>query len=82
MHEFSEKIRQALNAKGANIPKMWGWVVKTSSRSYLNVRAAANRLGKNVDDIIADPTLKGTDINYNKNFTAWKDFIMQGLRWR
>ena len=24
-------------------------------------------------------TLKGTDINYNKNFTAWKDFIMQYL---
>ena len=78
MEKHSELTRQALNARGANIPKMWGYVVRQSHDQF-NVRAAANRLGKNVDDIIADPTLKGTDINYNKNFTAWKDFIMQYL---
>ena len=78
MEKHSELTRQALNARGANIPKMWGYVVRQSHDQF-NVRSAANRLGKNVDDIIADPTLKGTDINYNKNFTAWKDFIMQYL---
>ena len=78
MEKHSELTRQALNDRGANIPKMWGYVVRQSHDQF-NVRAAANRLGKNVDDIIADPTLKGTDINYNKNFTAWKDFIMQYL---
>ena len=78
MEKHSELTRQALNARGANIPKMWGYVVRQSHDQF-NVRAAANRLGKNVDDITADPKLKGTDINYNKNFTAWKNFIMQYL---
>ena len=78
MEKHSELTRQALNARGANIPKMWGYIVRQSHDQF-NVRAAANRLGKNVNDIIADPNLKGTDINYNKNFTAWKDFIMQYL---
>ena len=81
MEKHSELTRQALNARGANIPKMWGYVVRQSHDQF-NVRAAANRLGKNVDDIIADPTLKGTDINYNKNFTAWKNLCNAILRWR
>ena len=33
MEKHSELTRQALNARGANIPKMWGYVVKTISRS-------------------------------------------------
>ena len=78
MEKHSELTRQALNARGANIPKMWGYVVRQSHDQF-NVRAAANRLGKNLDEIKADPTLTGTDINYNKNYTAWKDFIMQYL---
>jgi len=78
MHEFSENLRQTLNAKGANIPKLWGWVVKHSNDMF-EVRSAANRLGLKLDDIKVDPSLKGTDINYNKNFTAWKNFAMQGL---
>ena len=78
MEKHSEIARQALNARGANIPKMWGYVVKQSYDQF-NVRAAANRLGKNLNEITADPNLKGTDINYNKNFTAWKNFIMQYL---
>ena len=78
MEKHSELTRQALNARGANIPKMWGYVVRQSHDQF-NVRAAANRLGKNLDEIKADPNLKGTDINYNKNFTAWKNFIMQYL---
>ena len=78
MEKHSELTRQALNARGANIPKMWGYVVRQSHDQF-NVRAAANRLGKNLNEIKADPNLKGTDINYNKNFTAWKNFIMQYL---
>ena len=78
MHEFSENLRQTLNAKGANIPKMWGWVVKQSNDIF-EVRSAANRLGLKLDDIKADPNFIGTDINYNKNFQAWKNFAMQGL---
>ena len=78
MHEFSENLRETLNAKGANIPKMWGWVVKHSNDMF-EVRSAANRLGLNLDDINVDPNLKGTDINYSKNFNAWKEFAMRGL---
>ena len=78
MHEFSEKLRKTLNSKGANIPKMWGWVVKHTNDMF-EVRSAANRLGLKLDDIAVNPDLKGTDINYNKNFTAWKNFAMQGL---
>ena len=78
MEKHSELTRKALNERGANIAKMWGYIVKQSHDQF-NVRAAANRLGKNLDEIKADPTLTGTDINYNKNYTAWKDFIMQYL---
>ncbi|QPZ53669.1 putative internal virion protein [Pelagibacter phage HTVC203P] len=78
MEKHSELTRQALNKRGANIAKMWGYVVKQSHDQF-NVRAAANRLGKDLNEIKADPNLKGTDINYNKNYTAWKDFIMQYL---
>lgn len=78
MEKHSELTRQALNERGANIAKMWGYVVKQSHDQF-NVRAAANRLGKDLNEIKADPNLKGTDINYNKNYTAWKDFIMQYL---
>jgi hypothetical protein len=78
MEKHSELTRQALNERGANIAKMWGYVVKQSHDQF-NVRAAANRLGKDLNEIKADPNLTGTDINYNKNYTAWKDFIMQYL---
>jgi len=78
MEKHSELTRTALNERGANIAKMWGYVVKQSHDQF-NVRAAANRLGKNLEEIKSDPTLTGTDINYNKNYTAWKDFIMQYL---
>ena len=78
MEKHSELTRTALNERGANIAKMWGYVVKQSHDQF-NVRAAANRLGKDLNEIKADPNLKGTDINYNKNYTAWKDFIMQYL---
>ena len=78
MEKHSELTRQALNERGANIAKMWGYIVRQSHDQF-NVRAAANRLGKDLSEIKADPNLTGTDINYNKNYTAWKDFIMQYL---
>ena len=71
MEEYSEMIRQKLNDRGANIAKMWGYIVKQSHDPY-SVRNAANVLGKNLDD------LEGSS-NYNKNFKVWKDFVMQKL---
>lgn len=37
------------------------------------------KIRKNLDEIEVDPNLKGTDINYNKNFTAWKNFVLEKL---
>ena len=62
MEKHSELTRQALYERGANIAKMWGYVVKQSHDQF-NVRAAANRLGKDLNQIKADPNLTGTDIN-------------------
>ena len=78
MENYSELVRQKLNARGANIEKMWGYVVKQSYDQF-NVRAAANRLNKKLEEITVPENLKGKDINYLKNFTAWKDFVMQYL---
>ena len=78
MESYSELVRQKLNARGANIEKMWGYVVKQSYDQF-NVRAAANRLNKKLEEITVPENLKGKDINYYKNFTAWKNFIMQYL---
>jgi len=78
MEKHSEISRKALNERGANIAKMWGYIVRQAHDQF-NVRAAANRLGKDLSEIKADPNLTGTDINYNKNYTAWKNFIMQYL---
>ena len=78
MEKHSELTRQKLNARGANIPKMWGYVVKQGNDQF-NVRAAANRLGKNLDQIEVSKDFKGTDINFNKNYNAWKDYVMKHL---
>ena len=78
MENYSELVRQKLNARGANIEKMWGYIVKQSYDQF-NVRAAANRLNKKLEEITVPENLKGKDINYHKNFTAWKNFIMQYL---
>lgn len=77
LHEYSEMVRQQLNDRGANIGKLWGYVVRQSHDPYL-VRDAANVLGK--QDIPTDPKLEAKyDQNYNKNFTAWKEFVMDKL---
>ena len=78
MEEHSEAVRVMLNDRGANIPKLWGWVVKHNHDQF-NVRAAAETLGMNLDDIKADANLKGSDVNYNKNFKAWKNFTSKYL---
>lgn len=78
MEEYSEMIRVKLNDRGANISKLWGYIVRQSHDPYL-VRDAAKALGRNLDEIEADPKLKGKDINYNKNYTAWKNFVLDKL---
>jgi len=78
MEEYSETIRLKLNDRGANIQKLWGYIVRQSHDPY-SIRDAAKKLGKNLDEIEADPNLKGSDINYNKNFTAWKNFVLEKL---
>ena len=78
MEEYSETIRQKLNDRGANIAKMWGYIVKQSHDPY-NVRNAANTLGRNLDDIKINERFEGTDINYNKNYKVWKDYVMQKI---
>ena len=78
MESYSEMIRLKLNDRGANIGKLWGYIVRQSHDPYL-VRDAAKTLDKNLDQIEADPNLKGKDINYNKNYTAWKNFAMEKL---
>ena len=78
MEEYSEMIRVKLNDRGANISKLWGYIVRQSHDPYL-VRDAAKALGRNLDEIQADPKLKGKDINYNKNYTAWKNFVLDKL---
>ena len=78
MEEYSEMIRIKLNDRGANIAKLWGYIVRQSHDPYL-VRDAAKRLGKNLKEIEVDPNLKGKDINYNKNYTSWKNFVMDKL---
>ena len=62
MENYSETVRQMLNDRGANIPRIWGWVIKQSNDMF-EARGAARRLGLKLDDIVVDPNLKGTDIN-------------------
>jgi len=78
MEEHSEAIRIMLNDRGANIPKIWGWVVKHNHDQF-NVRAATETLGMKLSDVKADVNLKGTDENYNKNFKSWKNFTSKYL---
>jgi len=77
MESYSEMIRQKLNDRGANIQKLWGYIVK-QSHDPASIRNAAAILG--VKNIEADPSLKSRrDKNYNRNFKAWKNFVMEKL---
>ena len=78
LEEHSEAIRTMLNDRGANIPKLWGWVVK-HNHDHFNVRNAAETLGMKLDDVEADVNMKGTDINYNKNYKSWRNFVSKYL---
>ena len=57
MEEYSETIRLKLNDRGANIQKLWGYIVRQSHDPY-SIRDAAKKLGKNLDEMEADPNLK------------------------
>ena len=71
MEGYSEMIRQKLNDRGANISKMWGYIVRQSHDPF-SIRDAANKLG--LKDIEPDADLKTRrDRNYNRNFKAWKN---------
>jgi len=77
MEGWSEMIRTKLNDRGANIGKLWGYMVRQSHDPF-TVRNAAEVLG--IKNIEPDPSLKNKkDINYNKNYTAWKNFVMEKL---
>ena len=77
LHEYSEMMRIKLNDRGANIGKIWGYVVRQSHDPYL-VRDAAKVLGDTTTE--ADPSIEGKwDKNYNRNFKAWKNFVMERL---
>jgi len=77
MEGYSEMIRQKLNDRGANISKMWGYIVRQSHDPF-SIRDAANKLG--LKDIEPDTDLKTRrDRNYNRNFKAWKNFVMEKL---
>ena len=77
MEGYSEMIRQKLNDRGANISKMWGYIVRQSHDPF-SIRDAANKLG--LKDIEPDADLKTRrDRNYNRNFKAWKNFVMEKL---
>lgn len=77
LHEYSEMMRIKLNDRGANIGKIWGYVVRQSHDPY-SVRDAAKVLGDTTTE--ADPSIKGKwDKNYNRNFKAWKNFVMERL---
>ena len=81
LESYSEMIRIKLNDRGANISKLWGYIVRQSHDPYL-VRDAAKVLGKNLEDMYdgIDPNLKTKkDINYNRNYKAWRDFVMEKL---
>jgi len=65
MEEYSEMIRRKLNDRGANIEKLWGWIIRQSHDAY-KVRDAAKVLGKKI--------LDGAD-NYSENLKAWKEYV-------
>jgi len=81
LESYSEMIRIKLNDRGANIGKLWGYIVRQSHDPYL-VRDAAKVLGKKLEDMDdgVDPNIKTKkDINYNRNYKAWRDFVMEKL---
>mgnify|MGYP003108681123 FL=1 len=81
LESYSEMIRIKLNDRGANIGKLWGYIVRQSHDPY-RVRDAARVLGKNLEDMDdgVDPNIKTKqDINYNRNYKAWRDFVMEKL---
>ena len=69
MVDFQEQVRIKLNNAGANIPKLWGYVVRQSHDPFQL---------RNAMDVIKSKYNKGMD-NFSgdekNNFRAWKEFI-------
>tara|TARA_Y100001937_G_scaffold92652_1_gene125470 strand:+ start:388 stop:2916 length:2529 start_codon:yes stop_codon:yes gene_type:complete len=68
LEEYSENVRISLNDRGANIEKLWGYIVRQSHDPF-KIRGAAKILGKDIS---------GKD-NYVGNFEAWKEFVLERL---
>lgn len=70
MSEFQEQIRIRLNNAGADIPKLWGYIVRQSHDPFQL---------RNAMDVIKSKYAKGIDDNLgkggDKNFEAWRAFI-------
>ena len=69
MVDFQDQVRIKLNNAGANIPKLWGYVVRQSHDPFQL---------RNAMDVIKSKYNKGMDDfsgDENKNFRAWKEFI-------
>tara|TARA_R110000796_G_scaffold107822_1_gene218597 strand:- start:244 stop:2862 length:2619 start_codon:yes stop_codon:yes gene_type:complete len=76
MHENSESMRLNLNDRGANIGKIWGYIVRQSHDPH-RVRNAADILKDT--ETTYDEKLEGAmpwNKNYNRNFNAWKKYVM------
>ena len=56
---------------------MWGYIIRQTHDPY-SVRDAANKLGlKDIEIDTKGKTKK--NINYEKNYTAWRNFVMEKL---
>ena len=73
MVDFQEQVRLKLNGAGANIPKMWGYIVRQSHDPF-QLRNAIDVLNikrnKNIDE---------TSGNGERNLQAWIDYILPKL---
>jgi hypothetical protein len=73
MSEFQEQVRLKLNSAGANIPKIWGYIVRQSHDPF-QLRNAVDVLkikrNKNID---------ATSGNGERNLQAWIDYIFPKL---
>jgi hypothetical protein len=73
MHEFSETVRKKYNTNGANIGKLPGWIVRQSHDPF-SLRSAAEVL-----KVKNDGNIKEINGSLERNFAAWKNYILPKL---
>ena len=82
MQEYSEKVRGFMNDRGANIERLWGWIVRQSHDPFMisDAERVLKKAGVLKKDIEADPQTKGKfDEKYNKDLKAWKEYVLGKL---